>query len=363
MKDLPQNRHLRAMIIVFYVTLWCAGIYFVSKYLIGLIAPFILAYLFAEFIEPFVYFMVRRLHIKRIIASFIAILLIGGLLAALLYLLISRTVFELKHLFDSLPMLIEALNGFSYKVNDWIQSLFYFLPILQINSLSGYINSLQITLEDVIPSISNIAITCIKQLPRFFVSLVIFFVAAYFTSSDLGSIKRHILCLFSDKWQDRLGNIKVHLITTLISYMKAILILIGITFCELLIGFTLIRVEYPLTLSLIVAFVDALPIFGTGTVLIPWAAVLMLLGDYTFAIDIIVLYLVILGIRQFLEPKIVGQNIGLHPLITLMSIFVGFKLLGVAGMFIGPLAAITAKFVFENKYIEVIDNIFSCDEE
>ena len=106
------------------------------------------------------------------------------------------------------------------------------------------------------------------------------------------------------------------------------------------------NIEYPLSITLGIAFVDALPILGSGTIMIPWAVISALDGDLRLGISLVVLWIIMCIVRQFLEPKIVSGNIGIHPIFTLISMYTGFKLIGVLGMFVGPIVLIILKNVF-----------------
>lgn len=134
-------------------------------------------------------------------------------------------------------------------------------------------------------------------------------------------------------------------------YLKAESILIFVSFVISLIGLYIFKIiglniEYPLLAALGIGFVDALPIFGSGTVMIPWAIITAFNGDYVLAISILVLWIIMSVTRQFIEPKIVSKQIGIHPIFTLIAMYTGFKFIGVLGMFIGPILLIILKDVF-----------------
>lgn len=134
-------------------------------------------------------------------------------------------------------------------------------------------------------------------------------------------------------------------------YLKAESILILVSFVISLIGLYIFKIAglnigYPLIAALGIGFVDALPIFGSGTVMIPWAIILAVNGDYTLSICILVLWIIMSCVRQFIEPKIVSKQIGIHPIFTLIAMYTGFKFIGVIGMLIGPILLIVLKDVF-----------------
>jgi sporulation integral membrane protein YtvI len=124
---------------------------------------------------------------------------------------------------------------------------------------------------------------------------------------------------------------------------KAYVILMSITFIELAVGLTILRVPYSVFIAGIIAIVDILPVLGTGTVLIPWALISLIQGKYTFAAGIAVIYIVITVVRSMLEPRFVGRQIGFNPVVTLIMMYLGLQVLGFAGLFLFPLTMIVLK--------------------
>ena len=161
-------------------------------------------------------------------------------------------------------------------------------------------------------------------------------------------------------------KIGVHLkdlIQTLGGYLKAEVSLVLVSFFISLIGlyileFTGFNVQYPLLMALAIGFVDALPILGSGTFMIPWAIICAINGDLNLGIAIIVLLIIMSVVRQILEPKLVSKNIGVHPIFTLIAMYTGFKVIGVMGMLVGPIVLIILKSVFANVLEDGISNRF-----
>ncbi|EQJ23470.1 AI-2E family transporter [Clostridioides difficile] len=146
-------------------------------------------------------------------------------------------------------------------------------------------------------------------------------------------------------------NIKNSSINALLKLLKAYAILLSVTFIELLIGLTILKVENAFTISVIIALVDILPVLGTGSILTPWMIISLINGNINLAIGLLILYIIITVVRQILEPKVVGHQIGLYPLITLMCMFVGAQLFGIAGLFGFPIAATIIKNLHDNGII------------
>ena len=146
---------------------------------------------------------------------------------------------------------------------------------------------------------------------------------------------------------------RAHFFKTMVSYVRAMAILLCLTFVELAIGFAILGLDYALVLAFFISLIDALPILGTGTVLIPWALVSLITGDFFIAIGLAVIYGVVAIVRNLIEPKIIGQQIGLHPLITLASVYVGLKIFGFFGIFM-PVFLVFAKQLYAWGYLDFL---------
>jgi sporulation integral membrane protein YtvI len=146
-----------------------------------------------------------------------------------------------------------------------------------------------------------------------------------------------------DSWSKNLAGVKTDTFSALLGYFRALLILIGFTFIEVTLGLFILGVDYALLLGLIVAISDAIPIVGTGLVMVPWIAWNFISGNTQLGLGLLIIYILGIIMRQVMEPKIVGDQIGLHPLVTLASMYIGLEVFGVLGMIIGPVSIIILK--------------------
>jgi sporulation integral membrane protein YtvI len=180
-------------------------------------------------------------------------------------------------------------------------------------------------------------------LPSKLVFLIITLISTFFITKDKYVIKEFIFRQLPETWGAKITTLKTDLFSALIGFLKAQLIILTITFVESFIGLSLIGVDYAFTLAIIIALVDILPVLGTGGIYVPWGIVNLALGNYGMAISLLVLYGVITVVRYMIEPKIVGKQLGIHPLATLISMFAGLKLIGVAGLILGPTTIVALK--------------------
>ena len=178
----------------------------------------------------------------------------------------------------------------------------------------------------------------VSLIPRFFVSLIIFLVSCYYFSCDWVRFSRLVSQKIPEDKRKMLSQGKKQFFRSLRQYGKAYSLLFLLSFAQLFLGLVLLRVKGALGISLLIALVDLLPVLGCGTVLVPWSVFAFLLGNAGLGAGLLVLHVVILTVRQFAEPKIVGSSIGLHPLLSLLLVMIGLRFFGFCGMIFLPLA-------------------------
>jgi sporulation integral membrane protein YtvI len=215
------------------------------------------------------------------------------------------------------------------------------------NSLSDFIGVISSWLQNLLTSVLN----GITKIPIIGTYVVITILATYFICTDklyiLDQLEHHLPKVWIKKLRIHLKEIT----TSLGAYLKAEAILVLISFVEVLVGlyifkFMGLNVPFPLLAALAIGFVDALPILGSGTVMVPWAIASSINGDINLALGLIILYVIILVVRQLVEPRIVSKQIGIHPIFTLISMYTGFKFLGIMGLLLGPIFLIILKNIF-----------------
>lgn len=209
--------------------------------------------------------------------------------------------------------------------------------------LSSFWEMLSTELVSVLRNITTNVINALKNIPSLIISVFASVFTSFFLLKDSDAIFRTIQNFFGEKFIGSISKIKTSVLKITFSYLKAQLIIESIIFCVLLVGFLVLKVNYAVLLALLTAVIDAVPIFGTGTILIPMAVFHFLSGNSVLGWGILILYGVALLLRQLCEPKIVGTKLGIHPLATIFSLYIGMKLFGFFGLILGPLCAIFVK--------------------
>ncbi|TDF97593.1 sporulation integral membrane protein YtvI [Paenibacillus piri] len=306
--------------------------------------PFLLALVTAILMEPLVKWMIRYLRFSRLISASVACSLLIAVIAGLFFLLGRKVYLEFVEFIGKLPVLLNEADHFVREALTGKGILYRSFP----EEWAGYIQSGLIQgmdaitdgLNRILTSAYGIGLNVAKTLPNFFILIVVFIIALYLISIGLEQIKNSFLALFSEESRGKINVVLDHLRVAIIGFLKAQLILSLLTYAITLVGLIIIGAQYPLAVALLVIIVDLLPILGTGSVLVPWAVYSFIQGDVFMAVGLVVLFLVITVFRRIAEPKIVGDAVGIGALSVLASLYIGFKLIGVTGLFLGPIVVI-----------------------
>ena len=333
---------------VLWALLIGAGVFLFFRYLFGAVLPFLLAYLIAFCLQPLCRAMEKRAGISRKVTVLVAVCAIVALLLFLCGLLFRRLFGELSNLAGALGDFMTRLRedeGFrSHMVEKWGQ----YLPFPRVKEeLADFFSDLEGRLVDflgnaveqlsgsVLPFLTSLA----AFLPGFLLSVLVVLIASYYFAIDFKKINAGVMEALPETWQAALRKGKAVLAETGGNFLRAYGFLLLVTFFELFAAFLILGYRYAFLLAAVIALIDILPVLGTGTVLIPWALIALVTGDVYHGVGLLIVYAVITVVRQVIEPKVVGKYIGLPPLASLASMYIGLKLLGFWGLFLFPLGA------------------------
>ncbi|MBQ4647882.1 MAG: sporulation integral membrane protein YtvI [Clostridia bacterium] len=312
------------------------------KYLLPVISPFAVAFLVAALLNPLMLFLEKRARIPRKIGGFLLVALAVAAVFAIIFLILQRGVEEIGRLADTLSSL--KWEDF-VPMRERINALLLHLPGMDGGAdleafwknaelkVTGVLERSVPNLESGISMLTGLFTGLFDVVLSFFVTVI----ACYYMTVDRAKISGAVYSLFPERISEWLKKLKNSLMSTVGKYLKAYGLIVLITFTELFVAFTVLRVDYALLLAAVIALIDILPVLGTGIVLVPWALfALFVRGKLYLGVGLLVSYGIITFVRQIIEPKIVGSYIGMHPLATLIAMFAGLKLFGVAGMLLLP---------------------------
>lgn len=313
-------------------------IYVIIKlHLLRLFAPFIVAWIFAMLLNPFVTWARRTLHLSRAMGTILSMASILSGLLWIIILIVQKLWEQILNLAQRLPQLSDDIV---LQLNNALENLQLKLPpILGLEALTSLDNILEQLLDNLSSFLTAFIPTIyigIAKVPDIILFTVIMFLATFFMTKDYYMIKHFVKAQCSDTIIDRIVVMQKGVLSAIGGYIRTQCILMTMTFTICLVGLFLFHIEYALLLSFIIAFVDALPVFGSGAILIPWAIYQLIVGHYSLTFGLLGVYGVIFVTRQVMEPRILASQIGVYALITIMSVYIGYKSIGVLGMILGP---------------------------
>jgi sporulation integral membrane protein YtvI len=313
--------------------------------------PFLVAFIISLMIEPAIKYLMKKTNMTRKMSSIIIFIIVFSVI-------IGSIVYGIISLISESTNLLQTLNIYIDKAYTQVQETIGKLAITKISVSSNILDLVQESSREILLKISSWLtsfltklIDMITSIPVIGIYTVITILALYFICTD----KIYILDLMEHhmpkKWVQKIGTHVREITKSLGGYLKAEAILIVVSFIISLIGlyifkFVGMNMKYPLLIALGIAFVDALPILGSGSVMVPWGIISALNGDLTLGTAIIILWIIMSLVRQVLEPKIVSGKIGIHPIFTLVAMYTGFKIIGIIGMLVGPIVLIILKNIF-----------------
>lgn len=355
MNHIYLNRTFRFLLVVGITIFSLVCIFYISK----VTYPFLIGLAIAFLMNPFVNFLQKKCRMPRTLSVILSLIIMFAFFAGLITLLVAEIVAGAEYLAKVVPHQLDTLISYS-------EYLFASQIIPLYNQLTGLVNDLGGSgQETIIRNIQNvgstIGTTIGNFIQRFFESIpgiiswfpnaasVIIFslLATFFISKDWNRLSRLGIKLIPTQIKTSSQTVMVDLKKALFGFIKAQITLISITTVIILIGLIILRVDYAITIALVTGLVDILPYLGTGLIFVPWIIYEMITGDISMAIGLGVLYIVVLVQRQVMEPKVLSSNIGMDPLATLISLFVGFKLIGFFGLIIGPVTLVVLTTLYK----------------
>ena len=336
------NKKKEFIVKTMYLLIIGTILYISIKYVLTWFLPFVIGFIIAFILNPIIKIIANKLKIKRGLVAFLVILIFHTTIGVVLTLLIMKIFISLKQVFIQLPTTYTTLiEPIILQITGNVEGVIAKLDPALIEAIQGLIVSFTESLGNIISSVSTWVVSFVSStlsiVPTFFIALIFSIISSFFFAISYVDITSFILRQLSPKAKNMLFDIKDYIVGTLFKFMKAYLIIITITFIELAVGLTILKVPNSISIALIIACVDILPVLGTGGIVIPWVIIEALQGKVVFSIGLLILYIIITIIRNIIEPKIVGEQIGLNPLIVLMSIFIGLKLFGFVGLLVLPI--------------------------
>lgn len=352
------DRRKRWIINYVYFLLVLGIAIFICRYALPALLPFVIALLVSLLLKPVIRFLREKCHVHKTVAGIVIVLLFYALIGFLLAVLGIKLFSACKAFFISLPSI------YVESILPWLREAFNAIEALaaRINPESATAYSLveeRITqaLGETVTSLSRNVVGWVTsatfKAPGLLLDVLITVIATVFIAVDWNVLSEFIQRQLSDRTSNLVGNIRTHLALTLGRYIRSYALILTITFVELTIGLSIVGVKNAAAISALIAVFDILPVVGSGTVLIPWAIISLLRANYMRALGLGIVYVVIVIVRNIIEPKIIGKRVGLHPIVTLMAMVVGTYVFGPIGLLGLPVTLALIQSLNEDGVIHV----------
>lgn len=313
---------------------------------VNYVAPFILAFILSLIMEPIVRFLVNKVNIPRKASVALSLLIIFATVGSIIATIITKSIQQIRSLLTNVPQFVgqtyETINTLS---NENINPQHLNISRQIIQNINGLLDNALSHVLKITDLILKGAFNTASSFPEILLFIIATIISTYFIASYRENINNWLKTQLPEEWYANISSIKNNVFGSISRLIRAYIIILSITFTELFIGFSIIGIDHSLILAIIVSVVDLLPVLGTGIIIIPWAVYQLLLGELFIGVSLVVLWALILIIRQIIEPKIIGSQIGVNPLLTLMGIYIGFKLIGAFGLILGPITVVILKSI------------------
>ncbi len=341
---------------LFCILFAIASLLFFGKYLLIAILPFLIAWGAALLLRPPAKWLSEKCGLPQKLCATVLLLLIFLLIGLLLVFTVNRLLAESGRLLERLSAESDRIGTYLSALAERLKNLRETLPILRdfakiegLEALDGYLDSL---LSETVKGLTSALTTkiptligrFISALPSFLLFFVISVMASFYFTLDLDTVHGFLKSLLPDSIATRMPSFQKGFKNFLTRYLRAYALILFLTFCELYVGFSVLDLEYSFLPAILIALVDIFPVLGVGTILLPWAGVVLLGGNYYVGFGLILLWAAVTVVRQIIEPRIVGGTLGVHPILMLIAMYIGFRLFGILGILLSPAAVITARF-------------------
>nr|WP_076780864.1 sporulation integral membrane protein YtvI [Lachnoclostridium phocaeense] len=333
-----------------------------ARYLLPVLMPFLVAFVLAFLIQRPAVWIARRLRAPKgrlsvllLVLVYVAVFGVAFSGGGRVFAVIREFVIDVPDIYrrDILPLLNYVLEGVAENLSEADPFV-----SAQIE------NSLQQAVQSIGQMVSGLSVTLLQMVSEFItgvpsvlIRVVLTVITSFYICSDYDRILAALWRLLPDRWQNLCRDIKQYGLNMIRVYIRSYSLLFLLTFTELTIGFLIFQIPHSLLVAVLIAIFDILPVLGTGGVLIPWAVILAVIGNYPLAAGILILYVIITVVRNSVEPRIVGKQIGLHPLLTLIAMFTGVSLAGLPGLILLPMAVMIFVNMEKNGAIHIFGGV------
>ena len=337
-----------------FIYLGIKGIFFLM--------PFVIGWGIAAIAAPLVNWLEKKFNIVKKLGSALIVILVIGLIVVGIYFAVSRIILEVGDLIKNIPELYAQLESGLRQIGSAMSGIFEKLPVVIQDGWNTVVANLDQYMGDLVSRISEPTVMAAgnfaKSLPSYLISVIVAILSAYFFTIQREDVLKWMKQIAPPSVEKRMTLVMDNLRYAVGGYFKAQFKIMGVVFLILLVGFAVLGVRYFVLVAFLISFLDFLPFFGTGTAMIPWGIYKFLMGDYKMAILLIAIYAVTQLVRQLLQPKLVADSVGMNPLVTLLLMYIGYRIGSVLGMILAvPVGMVLINMLQAGAFDYILDDV------
>ena len=324
--------------------------------------PFVVGWCIASIAVPVVNWLEKKFNIVKKLGSALVVIVVIAIIVAIFYFAISRLILEIGDLIKNVPDLYSQLESGLRQIGGTLSGLFSRLPESVQDGWNTAIVNLDQMMGDLVKKASEPTMEAAgnfaKKLPSYVIYLIMALMSSYFFTVQREDVIQWLCKIAPPSVEKRMKLVMDNLRYAVGGYFKAQFKIMGIVFLILAVGFAMLRINYFVLVAFFIAFLDFLPFFGTGTAMIPWAVYKFFMGNYTMAIMLIVIYVITQVSRQLLQPTLVADSVGLNPLVTLILLYIGYRVSSVIGMIVAvPIGMVIINMCQAGAFDYIFDDV------
>ena len=330
--------------------------------LLRFLMPFVIGWIIAAIAAPLVNWLEKRLKIVKKLGSALIVILVLAAIILVIYFGISRLVAEISDLIRNFPEMYAQLEIGLRQIGDTLSGIFDRLPSGIQSGWNAVVKNLDQYMGNLVSNISEPTVTAAgniaKQVPSYLISFLVSVLSAYFFIVQREEVLNWLKKVSPKSVQKRMILVIDNLRYAVGGYFKAQFRIMAIVFVILLVGLGILNTGYFVLVAFLIAFLDFLPFFGTGTAMIPWAVYKFFMGDYKMTVALIVIYVITQAVHQLLQPKLVGDSVGLNPLVTLVLLYIGYRMGGILWMILAvPIGMVLINMCQAGAFDYIFDDV------
>ena len=368
MNDVQLQKRRAFLINALYVILVLALLIFFFRYAIYAVMPFVIGLVVAMILRPVIHFFTKKCRLKHSFATVFTLVLFYCTIGVLLVFIAFELVSTSEDLIRSLPSfytqnIAPALSRFAASLEETAKTWLPELSVQIDETIADFTRSFGTTVTKLSISLLSYATNFATRIPRILLNTLISIISSFFIALDYNGITRFILRQLASHTRMLVLRVKNELGSTITKYIKSYSLILVWTFLELVTGLSIIGIPKAPLIALVIAVFDILPVIGSGLFLIPWTIISFIIGNTSQGISLAILYLGITVMRNIIEPRIVGTQVGLPPIVTLMSMVVGTYLFGGIGLLGLPVSLAIIKSLNDQGFINLYRDVSDKEEE